>query len=57
MIGKDYAVFYIKADEDCLIAYYFDENLTLNQPDFPEEYAGFGAALCKFGKEQELEKY
>ena len=50
MIGKDYAVFYIKADEDCLIAYYFDENLTLNQPDFPEEYAGFGAALCKFGK-------
>ena len=52
-LGKDYAVFYNEEDENNLIAYSFDENLTLSQPELPEEYAELEEALRKFDEEQE----
>ena len=54
--GKDYAVFYNEADENHLIAYSFDENITLSELESQEEYTELEAALAKFDEEAANEK-
>lgn len=50
--NKDYAVFYNEADENHLLAYSYDENLTLSAVDTEEEGAELEAALRQFDEEQ-----
>ena len=49
--GKDYAVFYNEEDENHLIAYSFDENITLFPLEAQEEYTELEAALAQFDEE------
>lgn len=49
---KDYAVFYNEADENHLLAYSYDENLTLSAVDTEEEGAELEAVLRQFDEEQ-----
>lgn len=53
--NKDYAVFYNEADENHLLAYSYDENLTLSTVDTEEEGAELEAALRQFDEEQAAE--
>ena len=55
VFGKDYAVFYNEADENHLLAYSYDENLTLSTVDTEEEGAELEAALRQFDEEQVAE--
>lgn len=54
--GKDYAVFYNENDENHLIAYSYDENITLHELEAQEEYGELEEALRKFDEEQEVIK-
>ena len=54
--GKDYAVFYNENDENHIIAYSYDENITLHELESQDEYAELEAALHKFDEEQACEK-
>lgn len=49
---KDYAVFYNEDDENHLIVYSFDENLTLYKVESQEEYKELEEVLHKFDEEQ-----
>lgn len=51
--GKDYAVFYNEKDENHLIAYSYDENLTLSALEEQEEYQELEKALQQYDEEQE----
>ena len=51
--GKDYAVFYNEADENHLIAYSYDESITLFELESQEEYAELDAALRAYDEEVE----
>ena len=50
--NKDYAVFYNEADENHLILFSYDENLTLSQVENSEEIKELEAVLHKFDEEQ-----
>lgn len=50
--GKDYAVFYNENDENHLIAYSYDKNITLHELEAQDEYAELEEALHKFDEEQ-----
>ena len=50
--GKDYAVFYNEKDENHLIAYSYDENITLSALQMQEEYKELEKALQKYDEEQ-----
>ena len=50
--NKDYAVFYNEADENHLILFSYDEDLTLNKVNNPEELADLEEVLHKFDEEQ-----
>ena len=51
--GKNYAVFYNEKDENHLIAYSYDENLTLSALEEQEEYQELEKALQQYDEEQE----
>lgn len=51
--GKDYAVFYNENDENNLIAYSYDENITLYALESDEEYKELEDALRRYDDEQE----
>lgn len=50
--NKDYAVFYNEADENHLILFSYDEDLTLSKVNNPEELAELEEVLHKFDEEQ-----
>ena len=50
--GKDYAVFYNEADENHLMAYAYDENLTLSAIESQEEAQELNNALEQYDQEQ-----
>lgn len=50
--NKDYAVFYNEADENHLLAYWYDENITLHQIETQEEGRELEEALHAFDEEQ-----
>ncbi len=50
--GKDYAVFYNEADENHLMAYAYDENLTLSAIESQEEARELEKALQQYDEEQ-----
>lgn len=50
--GKDYAVFYNEKDENHLIAYSYDENLTLSAIESQEEAQELNNALEQYDQEQ-----
>lgn len=50
--GKDYAVFYNEKDENHLIAYSYDENITLSALETQEEYQELEKALQQYDEEQ-----
>ena len=50
--GKDYAVFYNEKDENHLIAYWYDENITLSALETQEEYQELEKALQQYDEEQ-----
>lgn len=52
VFGKDYAVFYNEKDENHLIAYSYDENLTLSALEEQEEYQELEKALQQYDEEQ-----
>ena len=49
---KDYAVFYNEKDEKDLIAFSFDENKTLHELEFEDEYVELNGMLEKYDAEQ-----
>lgn len=49
---KDYAVFYNEADENHLLAYAYDENITLQAIETQEEAAELQQALDDYDAEQ-----
>lgn len=49
--AKDYAVFYNEKDENHLIAYSYDENITLSQIESEEEFALLNKMLEKYDEE------
>lgn len=49
---KDYAVFYNEKDENHLIAYSYDENITLSALETQEEYQELEKALQQYDEEQ-----
>ena len=50
--GKDYAVFYNEKDENHLMAYAYDENLTLSAIESQEEAQELNNALEQYDQEQ-----
>ena len=50
--GKDYAVLYNEADENHLLAYAYDENLTLSAIESQEEAQELNNALEQYDQEQ-----
>lgn len=50
--GKDYAVFYNEKDENHLLAYAYDENLTLSAIESQEEAQELNNALEQYDQEQ-----
>ncbi|MBR2974157.1 MAG: DUF1292 domain-containing protein [Clostridia bacterium] len=50
--NKDYAVFYNEADENEVIVYAYDADLTLSVVQTEEEYAELDQALQQFDQEQ-----
>ena len=50
--GKDYAVFYNEADENHLIVYSYDADLTLNAVQTQEEYAELEGVLHQYDQQQ-----
>ena len=50
--NKDYAVFYNEKDENHLLAYAYDENITLQAIETQEEAAELQQALDDFDAEQ-----
>ena len=50
--NKDYAVFYNEADENHLIVYSYDQDLTLSAVNTQEEYAELELALQQYDQEQ-----
>ncbi len=50
--NQDYAVFYNEEDENHLLAYRYDENLTLYQIETKEEGEELERALKRFDEEQ-----
>lgn len=50
--GKDYAAFYNEDDENDLIAFSYDENITLSPLQSEEEYEELNQALCQYDEEQ-----
>jgi len=52
---KDYAVFYNEDDENHLLAFSYDENITLSEIESAEEGQELEEALRKFDKEKEQE--
>lgn len=50
--GKDYAVFYNEKDENHLLAFSYDKNLTLSKVTNSEESKELEAALHRFDEEQ-----
>lgn len=50
--GKDYAVFYNEKDENHLIAYSYDENITLSALETQEEYQELEKTLQQYDEEQ-----
>ena len=50
--GKDYAVFYNEKDENHLIVYSFDENITLHEVENDEEFAELEVVLHAYDEEQ-----
>ena len=53
---KDYAVFYNEADENHLLAYAYDENLTLSAIETREEAQELNNALEQYDREQAAQK-
>ena len=53
--NKDYAVFYNESDENHLIAYSYDENITLSELESDEEYRELEEALRKYDEEAEAQ--
>lgn len=51
-LNKDYAVFYNENDENHLLAYCYDENITLSELATKEEIEEIQEALRKFDEEQ-----
>ena len=49
--NKDYAVFYNEADENHLIVYSYDVDLTLHEINSSEEYAELETVLHKYDEE------
>ena len=49
---KDYAVFYNEKDANHLIAYAYDENLTLSALETQEEYQELEKALQRYDEDQ-----
>ncbi len=49
--NRDYAVFYNEKDENHIIAYAYDENLTLSEIASQEEYAELEQALRAYDQE------
>ena len=54
--NKDYAVFYNEADENHLLAYAYDENLTLSAIETQEEAQELNNALEQYDREQAAQK-
>ena len=50
--NKDYAVFYNEDDENHLIVYSYDENITLQTVESQEELKELEEALAQYDKEQ-----
>lgn len=50
--NKDYAVFYNEDDENDLIAFSYDESITLSELETKEEFKELEEALSKFDEEQ-----
>lgn len=50
--GKDYAVFYNEKDENHLIAYSYDEDITLSALESQEEYKELEKVLQEYDSEQ-----
>ena len=53
---KDYAVFYNEKDENHLMAYAYDENLTLSAIESQEEAQELEKALQQYDQEQAAQK-
>jgi len=53
---RDYAVFYNEKDENNLIAYSYDEDLTLKPIEADEEYRELEIALRKYDEDQAKNK-
>ena len=53
---KDYAVFYNEKDENHLMAYAYDENLTLSAIESQEEAQELNNALEQYDQEQAAQK-
>ena len=49
---KDYAVFYNEADENEVIVYAYDQDLTLSLVETEEEYAELDQVLQQYDQEQ-----
>ena len=52
--NRDYAVFYNEKDESHLLAYAYDENITLQAIETQEEAAELQKALDKFDEERSV---
>jgi uncharacterized protein YrzB (UPF0473 family) len=52
--NKDYAVFYNEADENEVIVYAYDADLTLSVVQTEEEYAELDQVLQQFDEEQAM---
>lgn len=50
--NKDYAVFYNEADEDHLVLFSYDENITLSEVNNQDEIAELEEVLHEFDEQQ-----
>ena len=54
--NKDYAVFYNEDDENDLLLFSYDENVTLSKPETNEEYEELNEVLQAYDREQAEKK-
>ena len=52
-LQKDFAVFYNEKDENDLVGFSYDENITLYELQTDEEFAELNLALSKFDSENQ----